>query len=505
MKRNRSRALLLIALLPTLTACAHRFRNTALDEHYPDKGYRFKPYETGENNSNSLFVCLTFSGGGTRAAALAYGVLKELAATKIDQPHSGGRVRLLDEVDLISSVSGGAFTAAYYGLFGDRIFQDFEQKFLYRDVQGDLTWRLLNPWNWCRLTSWWFDRIDLAAELYHETIFEKKTFSDMAAQGPRPFIIINATNISMGAQFPFTQSQFDLLGSDLRDYPVGNAVAASSAFPVALSPVTLKNHRPAGGYDLPDWIKNSLEHPLNDPRQYRRARTLAPYHRNKARHPYVHLLDGGVSDNLGLSVLLDEYRGGFIQELSRDGSRLDEDSRTERIDKLLVIVVNARTKLTDDLDTSSVSPGMIDSAYNAANVSIDHHSYAILDLMHETLEIKHEAESSIEDYQRLMKTYTTNPPRATGQRDLKTYLVEINFDQIESTKMREELLSLPTTLSLPPPQVDTLIDAGGKLLAKNVAFRRFLRNLREDGYKTFGARGTEGNESPFIGPILESN
>ncbi len=98
-----------------------------------------------------------------------------------------------------------------------------------------------------------------------------------------------------------------------------------------------------------------------------------------------------------------------------------------------------------------------------------------------------------------------NPPRATGQRDLKTYLVEINFDQIESTNMREELLSLPTTLSLPPPQVDTLIDIGGKLLAKNVNFRRFLRNLREDGYKSLGAPGTEGNERPFIGPVLESN
>ncbi len=44
--------------------------------------------------------------------------------------------RLLDEVDGISSVSGGSFTAAYYGLFGDRIFIDFEEKFLKRDVQS---------------------------------------------------------------------------------------------------------------------------------------------------------------------------------------------------------------------------------------------------------------------------------------------------------------------------------------------------------------------------------
>lgn len=500
LSRKRSRVLLVIITLSTLTACAHRFRNAALDKHQRNKGYRFKPLEAGEDNTNSLFVCLTFSGGGTRAAALAYGVLKELAATKIDQPYTEKRVRLLDEVDLISSVSGGAFTAAYYGLYGDRIFQDFEQRFLYRDVQGDLTWRMLNPWNWCRLTSWWFDRIDLAAELYHETIFEKKTFSDMEARSTRPFVIINATNISMGAQFPFTQSQFDLLGSDLRDYPVANAVAASSAFPVALSPVTLKNHRPAPGYDLPDWMKNSLEHPGSDPSQYRRARNLAPYHRNKSKHPYVHLVDGGVSDNLGLSVLLDEYRGGFIQELA--DVRMDESSRTERISKLVVIVVNARTKLSTELDESSFSPGMIASGYNAANVAVDHHSHAMLELMHETLDIKEVAEKGYEDLRRLLKTYTTNPPKARGLGGPDTYLVEINFDQIESTKMREELLSLPTTLSLPPQQVDTLVDTGGKLLAKNEDFRRFLRDLRED---TPFKRPSTDEESPFIGPVLQSN
>jgi NTE family protein len=65
---------------------------------------------------------LTFSGGGTRAAALAYGVLETLRDTpiKID----GKTARMLDEVDLISSVSGGSFTSAYYGLHGDGIFEE---------------------------------------------------------------------------------------------------------------------------------------------------------------------------------------------------------------------------------------------------------------------------------------------------------------------------------------------------------------------------------------------
>ncbi len=84
--------------------------------------------------SSEISLILAFSGGGTRAAALAYGVLEELRDTKVMIAGQPGR--LLDQIDIISSVSGGRFTSAYYGLYGDRIFDDFEDVFLRRDVQG---------------------------------------------------------------------------------------------------------------------------------------------------------------------------------------------------------------------------------------------------------------------------------------------------------------------------------------------------------------------------------
>ena len=89
-----------------------------------------------ERNLGKLQLYLMFSGGGTRASALSYGVLKELAATTVTI--DGEQIRLLDEVDLISSVSGGSFTAAYYGLYGEKIFDDFEESFLKRNVDRDL-------------------------------------------------------------------------------------------------------------------------------------------------------------------------------------------------------------------------------------------------------------------------------------------------------------------------------------------------------------------------------
>ena len=90
------------------------------------------PNRKSANSPNRTTIVLAFSGGGTRAAALSYGVLKGLRDVPL--PGQAGR-RLLDEVDAISAVSGGSFTAAYYALKGDQIFQDYEKKFLKADIE----------------------------------------------------------------------------------------------------------------------------------------------------------------------------------------------------------------------------------------------------------------------------------------------------------------------------------------------------------------------------------
>ena len=105
---------------------------------------------------------LAFSGGGTRAAALSYGVLEELAKTEVGSPSH--EHRLLDDVKMVSAVSGGSITAAYYTLYGDRIFSDYESRFLKRHDQTWLLLRLLAPWNLARVASPKYGASDLAAE-----------------------------------------------------------------------------------------------------------------------------------------------------------------------------------------------------------------------------------------------------------------------------------------------------------------------------------------------------
>src|SRR5258708_297701 len=185
-------------------------------------------------------VLLALSGGGTRAAALGYGVMEELARTtfiKNGRPH-----RMLDEVDTISAVSGGSFPATYYALHGDRLFTDFEQLFLKRDIQGALWRRIALPQHWFPLVSKKLGRSDLAADYYDQVLFDGATFGDLLHVKARPNLVLNATDMVTGRTFAFTQRYFDLIGSDLTSLPLARAVAASSAAPLLLSPLTLRNY-----------------------------------------------------------------------------------------------------------------------------------------------------------------------------------------------------------------------------------------------------------------------
>ena len=140
------RAILSIVAVLAVAGCASRPINTRIAQVDPRSGYR--PYllipKRPNNDPHTLFI-LSFSGGGTRAAAFSYGVLEELRRTEVVV--NGQRRRLIDEVDMITGVSGGSFTVLSYALYGDRLFSEYEERFLKRDVEGALMRRTLNPLN----------------------------------------------------------------------------------------------------------------------------------------------------------------------------------------------------------------------------------------------------------------------------------------------------------------------------------------------------------------------
>jgi len=434
-----------------LAACAHAPRNVALARNDPASGYRFQT-GLGPADSSGLMVALFFSGGGTRAAAFSYGVLRELAAT----PVPGGR-RMLDDVTTINAVSGGSFTAAYYCLHGDRIFVDFENDFLKRQVQSALFWRCLAPRNSVRLFSSNFGRSDLAAEYYDELLFHGATYGDLAKIGARrPFLVINATNIYTYTPVQFTQDQFDLIGSDLSQYPISRAVAASSAVPLLFTPITLKNYAdkmpPAESILLPQLGNSDI---FSSYRATLTETSLA--YRDVEKFPYIHLVDGGLVDNLSLRNLLD------LVTLSGGWDTMLERVRRRGINKLAIIVVNAAVETKPQWARREGIPGIIPIVTALSNSSV--------------LRTNKETEALVEGS--LASWESQHPMRLAGTRDQpKVYFVRVDFHSTPDPAERAYFDAIPTSLQLPAETVDRLIQAAGKLLRDAPAYRDLLKDLQ---------------------------
>lgn len=126
MTRLRTLTLAACAALATLAGCASRPVNPPIAHADPNAGYRLETRVVQAGTRENLII-LAFSGGGTRAAAFSYGVLEFLRRTEVVTAQ-GETMRLLDAVDVITGVSGGSFTALAYGLYGDKLFVDYEQR-----------------------------------------------------------------------------------------------------------------------------------------------------------------------------------------------------------------------------------------------------------------------------------------------------------------------------------------------------------------------------------------
>ena len=149
------------------------------------------------------------------------------------------------------------------------------------------------------LSSPWFGHSHLLERRLNE-LFKGKTFGDLADKPGRPRLLVSATDLSLGSSFEFTWRQFSLICSDLASVPLSFAVAASSAVPIALSPMTLRNY--SGSCPAPD-LKTD-DYASNDYR-VRLLRASQRSYLDASTRPFIHLVDGGLADNLGLRALLD--------------------------------------------------------------------------------------------------------------------------------------------------------------------------------------------------------
>jgi NTE family protein len=437
------------------TGCAHRVWNSKLDHLEPTARYEFS--NRLPENAEDLFIVLAFSGGGTRAASFSYGVLQALRDTHL--PINGTKRRLLDEVDVITSVSGGSYTAAYYGLFGDRIFTDFTRDFLYRDWQGALIGLAFRPGSLAAIASGSFNRSDLVAAYLDRTLFQHRTFADMSRNG-RPFVIINASDIGNAITFSFIQQQFDFLCSDLSTYPVADAVVASSAVPGPFASIGLRNYEDCAERHRP-WVGDALSR--DDLLDRRRAVALAlDRYSNPDRMPFLRLVDGGVTDNLGV-------RGSMMSPVAHYGNVPDMAGaftpvQLQRVRNVLVIVANAQVYSERDWSLSGHDPGLVATVQASFDAAL-----GILNT--ETVSLAKQGFLMWEDH--------VNAARPPGAPRVKVYFAVLTFNQIENRETRDRFNAMPTTFRLKADQVDALIAQSKALLERSPEFTGFLRRVAQ--------------------------
>jgi len=258
-----------------------------------------RPY----SNPDTLFI-LANSGGGSRAAVFS-------ALTMLKLENSSKSINMLDEIDAISSVSGGSLPTAFYAVAKSnnqdscgpaRRNADSRPvwnrttvlKAMTSNFQGQWFRRWFYPQNVVRFWFTSFDRSDIMAQVFRKKI-GNYAFRDICDDKPR--IFINATRATsnarpvklaetntlrrkpsgcnpqseqnVGGVFTFIDCEFDNLESSLANYPLANAVVASSAFPAVFNYTTLRNFK------------------TNSAKERR----------------YIHLYDGGSRDNLGLGTV----------------------------------------------------------------------------------------------------------------------------------------------------------------------------------------------------------
>ncbi|MNR78109.1 Patatin-like phospholipase [compost metagenome] len=453
------RTALLLALSSLLSACSSLVQyniNEPLTEYKPDQGYTIKSIDLAPGDSK-IFMVVLFSGGGARSAALGYGVLEELARHKFQQ--DGKTKRLFDEVDLVYGVSGGSILAAYYGLHGEGVFPSFNDRFLNLDFQDKMVSRIISFSNQWRLTSPRFGRSDLLEEQLDEVLFDKKTFDDLNSKKRKgPMTIISATDMSSGARFDFIQETFDFICSDLNRFPVARAVAASSAVPLLFSPITLWNYAGTCDFHIPETLLAAAD---NNKRgriaavSRSRAKELFSY-LDPIQRPYIHLLDGGLSDNLSIRSILD-----MEALVGSEGVR--QDFRLDEMEKLVLVVVNAQNNPEHTIDKSADVPGVRDVIRAISDIPIARY----------TQETELAMQSSIERWQEAGRLRAeqnkTKPP--------SVYYINVSLKNMTDEEQRMDLLNVPTSLYLPKKTVRELRSAATMLMQQSPEFQRLLQDI----------------------------
>jgi len=471
-------ALCLAGVIAIVSGCAYPIRNMQATDLNPTRGYRWS--QLAEGRLNDTLVIVTASGGGTRATALTLSLLQGLQQVRLAPDDT-----LADEIDIISSVSGGSVTAGYFALRGTAGLNDLTTEFIRKDGIAALARAGLNPFGLAALATPSKERIDVLIDYLDGQLFHGDTYQALLTRGRRPYLILNAADMVEGVPFPLTQENLDLLCSDMTGMKLSVAVAASAAFPVALSPVTLKNYSKcpaqAGATWPPLWVTNAANTDRTRPENVARAErgrvalayALGSEAQTETKKQYVHLLDGGIADNLGLSeplraVTTNDPAPGLLNDIA-DG----------RIKRIVFVVVNSRSFATSPLDETQATPSALAMLNSSIAAAIDQASVGFSARLRTTLDDAFTATATDFRGDALQFGAPELLDKAANLDAIKrnTFLMEVDFANIRDPVCRSYFHNIPTSWKLETSEIDALLAMGGALLGEAPEFQPMVQAI----------------------------
>jgi predicted acylesterase/phospholipase RssA len=431
-------------------------------EYIPDAG-----------DDGSTVVALAFSGGGVRAAAWAYGALLELDSMVIDTvPYER---TLVDNVRTVAGTSGGAIAAAYLGYRGKSGYHDFLERFLYQDGEAYMTTRA-SPGTLVKaaLAGGANDRSTFARWL-DENLFEGATYAAFRTPD-RPIVWLTASDIYNNTPFLFTRDTFAALCSNIDELKIADAVGASAAFPVAFTPVILKTPRVDCQYQRPPWLERALASPKSSVRLRAHAQALSSYQTN-GNLEFVRLLDGGLTDNLGITGLTLE-RAKSVTPYGPLSPR-----QAVRLRNFLFIVTDAGVRNQYRWGISPVATRLdkvIRAASDTALASATRSGFDAIDLA-----LREWQEALIEYRCSLSKAEVLRLRGTLAKwdcRDVTVTTEHVSFHDADP-QLFERLNRIPTRLRLPREEVDLVVAAARDAVRRNVNIRRVADEARRHAPK----------------------
>jgi NTE family protein len=188
---------------------------------------------------------------------------------------------------------------------------------------------------------------------------------------------------------------------------------------------------------------------------------------DRTKRPYLHLVDGGVSDNIGMRGLLDVL--STFEALHTVGIPTPLD----RVRNIVVFVVNSLATPPNDWNLHEDPPGTLDVLIKATGTPIDRYSY-------DTVESLKDIQARWESL-REVRNVLKNLPRVDPELDFvmrapdaNIYVIDVSFAALKDPAEREYLNTLPTAFRLSPEAVDRLRKAARTAILEAPDIKRLI-------------------------------